>query len=421
MDIINEGIMRGAEAVEVFDICAQMHQFYPADGVYTTNDWSGTGIKCIKGKRIGFAGGTNEDAEQVLERSLSLMRVAPEDEAFRSLPSGGGSGSEEEVHNTEDIREIAEVIAGAAKPASVVNGVIRSTEYRIHITNSLGVDVRNSGAFTFVHLTAKRGMGEGVVKAYSSDLSGCSMDPELLGLELRENTERAERAGAYRGKETVSALIMPDELAGLVSSTILEAVNGENVNRRRSPWSGKLGQVVSDPVLTVIDDGRLAGGLRSGTVDDEGVPTSRKVLIERGVLKSYIYDSYNGAIAGRESTGNGFRRSIRSVEGAHLLQAKCISSNAAISPGRDAMEDLIDNTDLVVYKVAAPYADPFTGSFALELRNGLYHGKSVKHALLCGNIFECLKHITGISEETKNAGAVILPAIRFDGLSLVGM
>jgi PmbA protein len=418
MDVIKEGMRKGAEAVEVFEISARMRQFYPADRVYTTNEWSGTGIKCVKGRRIGFSGGTNEDAEKILDRSLTLMRLAPEDEAFRSLPSSGGSGSEEEVHNTEDIREIAEVIVSVAKPASVVNGVIRSTEYRIHITNSLGIDVRNSGAFTFVHLTAKEGMGEGVVKAYSSERS---MDPELLGLELRENTERAEKAEAYRGKERVSALIMPDELAGLVSSTILEAVNGENVNRVRSLWSGKLGQVVSDPALTVIDDGRLVGGLRSGAVDDEGVPASRKMLIERGVLKSYIYDSYNGAIAGREPTGNGFRRSMRSVEGAHLLPARCSPSNVLVKPGRDGMKDLIDSTDLVVYKVAAPYADPFTGSFALELRNGLYHGKPVKHALLCGNMFECLKRITGISEETKNAGAVILPAIRFDGLSLVGM
>ena len=418
MNVIKEGMRRGAEAVEVFEISAQMRQFYPADLICTTNEWSGTGIKCVKGKRIGFSGGTNEGAEMVLDRALALMRVAPEDEAFRSLPSMGGSGSEEEVHNTGDIREIAEVIAGIAKPASVVNGVIRATEYLIHITNSRGVDTRNSSAFTFVHLTAKKGMGEGVVRAYSSALSERPIDSERLGVELRENTERAE---AYRGKESVSALIMPDELAGLMSSSVLEAVNGENVNRERSPWSGKLGQVVGDKALTVIDDGNLAGGLRSGTVDDEGVPTSRKTLIERGVLKSYIYDSYNGAIAGRESTGNGFRRSVRSVEGAHLLQARCVSSNTAISPGRDVIEDLIDSTDLVVYKVAAPYADPFTGSFALELRNGLCHGKPVKHALLCGNMFECLKHITGISRETRNAGAVILPAIRFEGLSLVGM
>lgn len=414
MNIIDKGIKQGAEAVEVFEISAHMRQFYPADRIYTTNEWSGVGVKCIKGKRIGFSGGTNVDAERVLEESLALMRDVPEDEAFKSLPSGKSSRDEKDVHISEDLRSIAEAVASTANPAKIVNGVIRATEYRIHIANSLGVDARNSGAFIFVHLTAKKGAGEGVVKAYSPVKA-----PDTLGAELREGAERAERAEAYRGKERVSALIMPHELAGIMSSSVLGAVNGENVNRDRSPW--KLGGVVGDQALTVVDDGRFSGGLRSGSVDDEGVPTSRKVLIDHGVLRSFIYDSYNGAIAGRESTGNGFRRGVRSVEGAHLVQPKCSPSNVLIQPGKERMESLVDSTDLVIYKVAAPYADPLTGAFALELRNGLYHGKPIKHALVCGNMFECLKHITGISSETRNAGAIILPAIRFEGLSLVGM
>jgi len=424
--MIEKALRLGASEVEIFEINARMHNVYIDNGdpkIATSNSWKGTGIKCIRNGHIGFSGGSSP--EETLKRSIHLMKIAPKDENFHSLPSPKSvSGEVDGAYNpdllNEDLVEMGAKIARAAQPVSIMYGLIRAIEYHTHIMNSLGVDGEHRGTILFIHLNAKRGSGEGIVKWYSA--GSYSLDVlESLGTNLRERTNRTVLARPFSGKKGVSALIMPGELGGLLSALFF-AINGEQVNRKRSLWSEMLGEQVASSEITLIDDGRLPGGLRSGTMDDEGVPTSRKVIIDHGKLKSFVYDSYNGGIAAQPSTGNGWRRGVRSVEQAHLRQASCAMSNPVILPisGSESVEDLEGEGDVVVYKTADPSADPFSGSFALELRDATYHGEPIKRALLCGNLFENIKNVK-ISTEVEHVENAVLPAILFSGLTLVGI
>ena len=206
------------------------------------------------------------------------------------------------------------------------------------------------------------------------------------------------------------------------------ATSGEYVNRRMSPWIGKLDQEVASQSLTIIDDGRLKGGLRSALADDEGVPTTRKYIIERGVLKNYLFDSYNANISGVESTGNGFRRGITSVEDAHTRITSCSSSNIIIEPGEKDLDSLISEIDrgVLIYKFAYPQADPITGNFGLEVRNAVLIEDGsltigIKHALLTGNMYEALRNISGIGKKQYKYENYLIPYMRFSGLQLIGM
>ena len=211
-------------------------------------------------------------------------------------------------------------------------------------------------------------------------------------------------------------------------SAILAAVNGENINKRRSPWIGKIGQKVASEKLTIIDDGRMKGGIKSALADDEGVPTTRKPVIEKGILKTYLHDYYNARIAKMEPMGNGFRRGARTVEGIHKWPAGASPSNIEVIPGNKNLDEMIQEMErgLIIRKFASPHVDFMTGNFGLEIRNAtlIENGEekySIKHALLVGNIYGMINNIIEIGRDRQLIGTILLPPIKFGELQIVGM
>jgi Predicted Zn-dependent proteases and their inactivated homologs len=204
--MIEKALRLGASEVEIFEINARMHNVYIDNGdpkIATSNSWKGTGIKCIRNGHIGFSGGSSP--EETLKRSIHLMKIAPKDENFHSLPSPkSASGEVDGTYNpdllNEDLVKIGAKVARAAQPVSIMYGLIRAIEYHTHIMNSLGVDGEHRGTILFIHLNAKRGSGEGIVKwcsagSYSPDAL------ESLGTNLRERTNRTVLARPFSGKK----------------------------------------------------------------------------------------------------------------------------------------------------------------------------------------------------------------------------
>jgi len=430
-----------ADQTEVFCINGKMRNVYIDNGeikIITNNSWVGLGVKTVLSGKIGYFSSTirdSRDIEKVVNDSLNIARVSPKDPKFKSLPEPKViSGNiekvyDEETANIEDdeiVSKVSDLINEAEQnDVKVMTGLLRLNEFHFVIMNSLGVNFSHKGTTVYLHVTAKKELGEGVIKRFSTSIN--DIDFSEAGKELREKTKISSESKAFSGKEELEAIIHPQELTGLMR-VITTAANGEYINRRMSPWIGKLGEEVASQSLTVVDDGRLKGGLRSALADDEGVPTSRKFIIERGLLKSYLFDSYNANISGVESTGNGFRRGVTSVEDAHTRIANCGSSNIVIEAGEKSLDSLISEIEkgVIIYKFAYPQADPITGNFGLEVRNAILIengslSKPIKHALLTGNMYEALKNITGIGSKQYNYENYLIPYIRFSGLQLVGM
>lgn len=107
--------------------------------------------------------------------------------------------------------------------------------------------------------------------------------------------------------DTYDVVLSPVAFAELLESTFIPALSAENVQKGRSTLAGMLNKSVSDLRLQVIDDGALPAGMGSSAFDGEGVPSQRTVLLEDGVLRSYLYDSYTAGKEGRSSTGNSVR------------------------------------------------------------------------------------------------------------------
>jgi predicted Zn-dependent protease len=177
----------------------------------------------------------------------------------------------------------------------------------------------------------------------------------------------------------------------------------------------------------------MPSGLASGVVDDEGSATRDRTLIQAGTLKGFISDMYHSSLVGMPP-GNGFRRAVATVEGAYTRPAEPYLSNLVVEPGSKALDDLIADVDRGVYveKFAAPEVNPFSGSFAMEVRNATLIEQGgltdhVKVALLTGNFFEGLKNVVGIGKDPMASHAFLtmpgcsyVPPMAFDGFELVG-
>ena len=442
---LKKGEKKGVEQIEAFVLRSRIRSVYiegSSPRLADDKSETGLGLKLCLGKRVGFASGTlnnEKNVEEIVNEAVSITRTSKEDPYFKSLPNAEeicGEVKDVFCKETERIttKEIVAKAMGVVKAAEktknvkVPLGLLRLANYSFHVTNSLGVWFNHGGTMVFAHFTAKATnggkAGEGVEKEWSTRIA--AIDFERIGESIAEKALATLKAETFKGKFKGISLIDPVEASGLLS-VIEFATSSEQVNKRRSPWINKLGAEVANKELTVEDDGRYLGGIRSALADDEGVKTSRKTIIEKGVLKSYIYDSYNANIAGAKASGNGFRRGTRSIEGAFTRPAICAYSNMIVEPGKKSPEEIISQIDKGVFveAFATPEVHPVTGGFSCEVRNATLIEKGqltkhVKHALLTGNMYDQLKNVAYVGNDVKIVDSFVLPTIAFEGTTLVG-
>ncbi len=444
---------KGSTQAEVFGILVKTSSVYIDDDIVkigTSQTELGFGLKFIIDKKIGYTSSTLtfESIEDFVDRASSMARVSEPNPKFESLPSPKKvSGNPKqffdrataEIDNDHLAKNAMVIVENArAKNVTVPNGTLRSSSIDFRVMNSLGVDAGSKSTIVYGFFTAKSeasGMvGEGVQRCWSRDIA--DIDFEKIGSKLKDQALSVLQAKAFKDKwENIVAVVAPSEGAQLIDSLIGSATSGEEVNRKSSPWTDKVGDFVAHESLTIFDHGKSERGLLSALVDDEGLPMQRTPVIERGVLKSYISDSYNAAQLELESTSNGMRRGAREVHGNFVNQVSCRPTTLEISHGSKSVDDVIGEIDRGVFieHFAWPQVDPNSGSFSNEIRNAqiIENGElmgQIKHALLVGNLYKCLKgdillandsEVQGITNPGIN-GSVIMPTMVLPSTELVG-
>lgn len=175
------------------------------------------------------------------------------------------------------------------------------------------------------------------------------------------------------------------------------------VARNASVFAGKLGQQIASPLVTAIDDGTIPNGWGSANMDDEGTPTRKNVLIEKGVLKSYLVDKMNGRKMGMEPTGSARRENYRFAPTSRM-------TNTFLAPGSTSPEEIIKDTPWGLYakQMGGGSVDPATGAFnfavleAYLIRNGEIC-EPVRGATLIGKGAEVLMKIDQVGNNLKRA------------------
>jgi len=240
--------------------------------------------------------------------------------------------------------------------------------------------------------------------------------PEEVGKVAAQRALR--RLGARKVKTQSVPVILDPLVATSILEHIFEGVNGDSVYRGASFLAGKLGQKIAADHVSVIDDGTMVGGFGTSPFDGEGIPTRRTVVIENGVLTSYLLNTYTAKKLGLETTGN----ASRGLAGTPGIGP----GNYFLEPGTRTPQQLIADvkeglyvTEFLGMGVNLVSGDYSRGASGLWISGGKL-GDPVEEITVAGNLKEMFMNISEIANDLEFRGSVACPTIRIEGLTVGG-
>jgi PmbA protein len=240
--------------------------------------------------------------------------------------------------------------------------------------------------------------------------------PEKVGEIAAQRTLR--RLGARKVKTAKVPIIFDSQVSRALLDNIFDAVNGDAIYRGASFLAGKLGEKVAGENVTVVDDGTMVGGFGTSPFDDEGVPTQCTVVLENGVLRSYLLNSYTARKLGLKTTGN----AARGLAGTPSIGA----GNFFLKPGRKSPEQIIAGvreglylTEFLGFGVNLVTGDFSRGASGLWIVNGELT-YPVEEITVAGNLRDMLNNISEIGTDLEFRGSIAAPTLRIDGMTVAG-
>ena len=246
----------------------------------------------------------------------------------------------------------------------------------------------------------KRGMGFGTMGGRVEADYFVRRPPEDVAREAAQQAIRLLEAGpAPAGAMPV--VVGPGWGGVLIHESLGHASEADGVRRGTSLLTGMSGKRVASPLVRVIDDGLWPNGRGTSTVDDEGTPSQRTVLVDGGVLQSYLLDKQNAVLLGLHTTGNGRRMSYRNWPIPRMR-------NTYIDAGTSDPRSLLSGITKGFYAadLAGGSVDTTSGNFNFTVREGYWieSGKitrPVRGAVLVGNSLETMQRIEGIGSDLR--------------------
>ncbi len=443
---VNRGLELGANEIELYytdGSTISLGLIMASMPNISKSQEEGVGIRVVVDKRIGFSYTTKltkESLEEAIKDAISSAKASKPIEKWVSLPEPGNYPSVEgvfdeslvdlsESHLIEIVNELLAKISEAEKRAIPIQIEAGAGAGKKIVINSNGVNTEDKGTFNYLVLVA---MGvEGNVR--TPMLFDFSVS-RTKGLNIEETVNsvaeqvRITLKSASGETEKSTVIFHPYALQGILEYTLINALNGDSLMNNRTPFRDKLNEEVASDSITIIDDGTLKGGFATSRSDDEGVPTQRKTLIDKGVLRGFYHNNYTGKALGEKSTGNGIRGSSTAMSSppyATLPEPK--TTNFIIEPGDASLQEMITEINkgyLLLGVQGAHSSNPESGEFSVaasplwKIENGEIIG-SVRGAMVSGNIYNLLKNVLFVSKEQKTIFNMYLPYIAFRDVNII--
>ena len=305
--------------------------------------------------------------------------------------------------------------------------------------------IRNSGGGDFEAATSHRVMANsrGFAASYRSSYCGLSTSPiatgasgemqrdywyssarsiaelatpESIGLEAARRTLR--RLDGRKVPTQQVPIVFAPEIARSIIGSIAEAANGDSIYRGASFFTGLLGEQVASSSITLIDDGTLPGRFGTTPYDGDGLPTRRTVLVENGILKSYLLNTYTARKLGLASTGS----AVRGLSGNPGIS----THNLYLPAGDQTPEQILAAvpaglyvTELLGRGVNMVTGDYSRGAAGLWIENGELTFP-VQEITIAGNLKEMFKNVTAIGNDLEFRSSTSSPTLRIDGMMIAG-
>jgi PmbA protein len=245
--------------------------------------------------------------------------------------------------------------------------------------------------------------------------------PESIGKEAARRALR--RLGARRVATQRVPIVFAPEVARSLIGSVFEAASGDAIWRGASFLAGRLGEQIAAPSITVVDDNFMllptgVGGFGSSPFDGEGLPSRRTVVVEAGVLHTYLLNTYSARKLGMKSTHN----ASRGLAGTPGIGC----GNLYLEPGTLTPEEIFAAipvglyvTSLMGFGVNTVTGDYSRGATGMWIENGvLTH--AVEEVTIAGNLAEMLRNVTAIGNDLVFRGSVASPTLRIDGMTIAG-
>ena len=410
--VLQAAAATGADYAELFTERTVNHTINMIAGkVDTIRDGvvAGAGIRVFKGLRSVTAStvDTSEEglircagqAAQALGEGTAPMQIVLKERIFGDIhPVKIVPAS---VSNREKVALLKRGYFAAQEYSDAitqVTGFLLDVDHNILIANSEGLYAQDRQIRTRMGISA-------VAEKDGQTQTGSCNPGRRMGLEMFDEID-PENVGIHAARQAVTmagagycpAGVMPVAIDNGFGGVIFHEACGHSLEASsvaygRSQFTGKLGQRIANEKVTAIDDGTIPNAWGSINIDDEGTPARKNVLIENGVLKSYMIDKFNGRRMGMESTGNARRQGYSFTPTSRM-------TNTYIAPGTDRNEDIIASMEYGLYakEMGGGSVNPLTGEFNFAVNEGylVRNGKicePVRGASLVGKGSEVIMNI----------------------------
>ena len=421
-EVLAKAMSTGADFAEVFAENTRSNSIYMVDGrvdSITDNTIAGVGIRAFSGVRCVSASTIDMTREGLLRCAAQVADVIGETPTVLDIHLTGRIFPD--IHA---VKLVPDTVQKAVKIDLLKAGYFAAKNYHEAISqvtaSLLDVDhnimIANSdGLFTEDRQIRTRMSVSAIASRDGENQSGGCGPGRRMGLELFElfppesiGQEAARHAMVNLSAGYCPAGKMPVAIENGFGGVIFHEACGHSleatsVAKNTSQMAGKLGQKIANEKVTAIDDGTIPNGWGSINIDDEGTPSQRKILIENGVLKSYMIDKLNGRRMGMAENGSSRRQSFHHNPTSRM-------TNTFIANGPDTNEEIIASIEDGIYcaSMGGGSVNPFTGDFNFAAREAylVKNGKitqPVRGAALIGNGGDVIQKIDMVGQDLDTA------------------
>lgn len=399
----------------------------------TENDVSETSLRVIKDGKIGSAYAVFPDQEGFLDNAITGAEFG--DQAQLSFAGsadypGLASYNEDTARlQSANLIELCETIRSRLKRqlpdvALVIGANCAVTELSIQTTNGADAEAKSTDAGYYFGAPFQ-GAGIGVFK-FESGIAPPVVSDRLLDEFVEWYNWGNQTSTPSTGRLPV---ILAPQAAFLMMMPLLAGISGDAVWKKTSPLTQRVGEQILSERLTIHDNPLLTGHSDARAFDDEGVPCSKRVIVSNGVLEDFIFDQRVGAAMDRQSTGNGFKRTMFGSGNETAVNPWFCCPT--IEPGDTSWRDLVKGVKeglLITGGMGFHSGNYPQGQFAVQavgfhIVNGSIVGRLDK-TMLSGSIYEDFQKIAAISSETGPCSGFLplgeAPYILIDSLQVAG-
>ncbi len=358
------------------------------------------------------------DPHALVERAIALSHLS-ESEAIELSPASKATypdvGKAVEVETLVEWGREAIALVRQAYPEILCMAEWECEAELTRLLNSEGLDFSYTDTTLSCYMSAEWVRGDDFLSVSDGQTQRGHLDPAGLAEQILQRLQWAD-------KNTIASsghvpILFTSKAADMLWGTVQAALNGKRVVERASPWSDRLGEVVTSIDLTLSQ--QPDQGPYSCPFDDEGTPTKSITFIKDGMLQLFYTDRTIGKLLSSGTTGNGFRPSLGSYPTPGLF-------NILIEPGQRSLPQLIQSLDRgIIVDQMLGGGSGISGEFSVNVelgyrvQNGEVVGR-IKDTMLAGNVYTALKRLVEIGSDAAWNGSCYTPSVIVEGLSTIG-